>query len=171
MLEPTIMAITYRHLEKEDIAYLRISLYEALFVPDGDEPFDKSIIDSPDISKYAENWGRIGDFGLLVFDEEEYVGAAWGRLYSDSNKSYGFVDASTPEVSIALRPKYREQGIGSELITRLIKLADEKGFRSTSLSVDKRSRAVSFYQRLGFLIIDDLDTAYTMIKSNSQIFD
>jgi len=66
MLEPTIMAFTYRHLEKEDIAYLRISLYEALFVPDGDEPFDKSIIDSPDISKYADNWGRIGDFGFLV---------------------------------------------------------------------------------------------------------
>jgi ribosomal protein S18 acetylase RimI-like enzyme len=165
MLERTIMAFTYRHLEKEDIAFLRMSLYEALFVPDGGEPFDRSIIDSPDISKYAENWGRIGDFGLLVFDEKEYVGAAWGRLYSDSNKSYGFVDASTPEISIALRSKYRDQGIGSELMTSLIKLADEKGYRSTSLSVDKRSRAVSFYHKLGFLTIDELDTAYTMIKS------
>jgi len=55
------MDLTFRYIEKEDIAFLRMSLYEALFVPNGDEPFDQSIIDSPDISKYVDNWGRIGD--------------------------------------------------------------------------------------------------------------
>lgn len=158
------MAFTYRHIEKEDIAFLRMALYEALFVLDGDEPFDKSIIDTPDISKYVDNWGRTGDFGLLVFDGNEYVGAAWGRLFTDINKSYGFVDATTPEISIAIIPNYREQGIGTALLTRLIRLADEKGYTCLSLSVDKRSRAVLLYLRFDFRTIDELDTAYTMIK-------
>lgn len=163
------MAFTYRNIEKEDLAFLRMSLYDALFVPDGDEPFDKSIIESPDISKYIDNWGRIGDFGLLVFDDKEYVGAAWGRLYSDTNISYGFVDAHTPEISIALVPKYREQGIGTELMTKLISLADGNGYKGISLSVDKRSRAVSFYQKFGFLTIGELETAFTMIKGIPNI--
>lgn len=165
------MALTYRHLEKEDIAFLRMSLYEALFVPDGDEPYDKSIIETPDISKYADKWGRIGDFGLLVFDDKEYVGAAWGRLYSDSNRSYGFVDSKTPEISVAIRPNYRERGIGTDLMARLIKLAEENGYTSISLSVDSRSRAVNLYKKLGFQIIDEVEMAITMIKSSSHISD
>jgi len=160
------MDLTYRYIEKEDIAFLRMSLYEALFVPNGDEPFDQSIIDSPAISKYVDKWGRIGDFGFLVFDKNDYVGAAWGRQFSVTNKSYGFVDTNIPEVSIAIMPKYREQGIGTELMTRLIMLADEKGYTSISLSVDKRSRAVSLYKKLGFLTIDEIETAYTMIKKH-----
>jgi ribosomal protein S18 acetylase RimI-like enzyme len=162
------MAFTYRSIEEEDIGYLRISLYEALFVPEGEVPFDRSIIDSPDISKYVDNWGRIGDLGFLSIDKEEYIGAAWCRLFSKTNKSYGYVDDKTPEMSIAIMPKYRGQGFGGELMTRLMQLSDEKGYSRISLSVDKRSRAVSFYKKLGFQIIDELETAYTMIKNTSQ---
>lgn len=160
--------LSLRICERIDIEYLRLALYEALYVPDEEEPFDKSIIDSPDISKYIDNWGRIGDFGLLVFDKKEFVGAAWGRLFSDTNKSYGYVDDVTPEISIAIMPNFREQGIGTELITRLILLADENGYKRISLSVDKRSRAVYIYKKLGFQIIDESHTAYTMIKNTSH---
>ena len=157
------MNIAFSEIKESDYKFLREILYEALFIPEGEKPYDKSVIDLPEISKYIDNWGIKGDFGIIVRDNEALVGAIWGRLFKKTNQGYGFVDENTPELSMAIRSEYRNQGLGKSLITRFFQLAKNKGYKNLSLSVDKRNRASDFYIRLGFKIVDELDSAYTMI--------
>ncbi len=51
------------------------------------------------------------------------VGAAWLRLFPASDPVYGFVDALTPKLSVAILPQYRGRGIGSRLLGGLLQEA------------------------------------------------
>lgn len=46
------MNIIFREIKQNEIYFLREMLYLALYVPEGESPFPKSILDNPDISKY-----------------------------------------------------------------------------------------------------------------------
>lgn len=156
------MNLKYRKIEKSDYWFLQDMLYEALFIPEGEKPCARSIIDFPELSKYVQHWGRDGDFGIIVHDEDGLIGAVWARLFKEKDKGYGFVDIQTPELTMALRSKYRNHGLGTQLLKNFLVLAKESGFEAVSLSVDKRNRAFNFYKRNGFKIVDELETAYTM---------
>lgn len=155
--------VTFRDIDADDYPFLREMLYEALFVPEGEAPFPASILDNPDLSKYIVNWGRHGDFGRIAQVDGKDVGAAWCRTFTASNKSYGFVDETTPELTIAILEAHQGQGLGTSLIREVLQLAQVRGHTQVSLSVDKRSRAARLYQRLGFQKVEELDTAYTML--------
>ena len=58
------MQYTIRVVTKDDIPFLWEMLYQSIFVPEGQEPLDKDIINEPSISKYVEGWGSDGDFGF-----------------------------------------------------------------------------------------------------------
>ncbi len=156
------MNIAYREIRKSDYNFLREILYEALFVPEGEKSYDKSVINLPELSKYTDNWGKEGDFGIIIHNSRESIGAIWGRLFLKTNKGFGFVDDSTPELTMAVKSKYRNQGFGKSLILKFLQLAKEKGYRNISLSVDKRNRAFGLYKKIGFEIVDEIDSAYTM---------
>jgi ribosomal protein S18 acetylase RimI-like enzyme len=158
------MSVTYKLIKKIDYPFLREMLYEAIFVPEGEKPFLKSIIDLPEISKYIENWGDNGDFGLIIQYNNQPVGAIWCRLYTEDHKGYGFVDNETPEVSIALKADFRNRGFGTQMMEQTFMLAKENGYKALSLSVDKRNRAANFYKRMGFEIVDARGTDYVMKK-------
>ncbi|MGZ4771564.1 MAG: GNAT family N-acetyltransferase [Ilumatobacteraceae bacterium] len=67
------------------------------------------------------------------------------------------VDASANHVElidIALLPDYRNQGIGSSVLRSVLAQADRIG-RVVRLHVEKQSRAVRLYERLGFAITGD----------------
>jgi [ribosomal protein S18]-alanine N-acetyltransferase len=158
------MNTSFKKIEKLDYPFLKEMLYEGLFVPEGMQPFPITIIDLPEISKYIINWNDKKDFGLIALIDNKQIGAIWCRLFTEENKGYGFVDINTPELSMAIIGRFRNHGIGTELLTNIFIQAKEKGFKSLSLSVDKRNRACSLYKRLGFEIIYELETAYTMKK-------
>jgi len=158
------MNIRYKNISKEDYPVMREYLYEAIFVPEGVEPYDRTIIDLPEISRYINNWDDNSDFGLIFYSEEETIGVVWGRLFAEDIKGYGFIDINTPEISMAVNKKYRNQGIGTAMMAELLDLTREKGFKNLSLSVDKRNRAVNLYKRFGFIIVDEPGTDYIMKK-------
>jgi len=156
------MSIIYRQASINDYHFLREMLYEALFVAEGKKPLPKSTLDLPEISKYIDNWAPPGDFGIIVVDGEKHIGAVWGRLFKSNNKGYGYIDEKTPELTMAVKNYYRNRGIGAELMRRFLILAKEKGYNAVSLSVDKRNRAANFYLGMGFKIINEAETVYTM---------
>jgi [ribosomal protein S18]-alanine N-acetyltransferase len=158
------MSEDIRLIHQRDYSFLRKMLYEAIFVPRGEKPLPETIIDLPEIAKYIDNWGRKGDFGLIIYDNNKPFGAIWCRLFSDDHKGYGYVDSNTPELSMAIKENYRNRGFGTKLMNRIVFLARENGFKALSLSVDKRNRAASFYIRTGFEIVNEAGTAYTMKK-------
>jgi ribosomal protein S18 acetylase RimI-like enzyme len=156
------MLFIFKTIIRDDYAFLKDMLYEAIFVPEGLKPLDRSILDHPEISKYLDSWGRQGDFGLILSFGVEQIGAIWGRLFPENDKGYGFVDSSTPELSMAIKSDYRNQGMGTKLLSGFLKYASEKGYNKISLSVDKRNQAFSFYKKNGFVIFSESGNSCTM---------
>jgi [ribosomal protein S18]-alanine N-acetyltransferase len=158
------MNFRFRKINQTDYPFLREMLYEAIFIPEGSDLLDKSIIDIPQLSKYIENWQQDSGFGIIVIIGNKPIGAVWARLFKMENKGYGFVHEKIPELSMAISRNYRNKGIGTELLKRFITFGKELGYSSVSLSVDKRNEATKFYKKLGFTILEECGTAYTMIK-------
>lgn len=48
-------------------------------------------------------------------------------------------------------------------MTSMLKLLKDKGYRKTSLAVQKDNYALQMYQNVGFKIIDENDEEYIMI--------
>jgi GNAT superfamily N-acetyltransferase len=102
------------------------------------------------LTRYVDNWGRQGDVAVIAHETGNRVGAAWFRLFHASEPGYGFVDEQTPELSIAVVPSRRKHGLGQELLDALLEKARAEGHTQVSLSVEKDSPAVGFYERNGF---------------------
>lgn len=152
-------------IDRSDNFILKEILYHALYVPEGAVRYEKSVLDLPEISKYVKCWGRNGDFGIKMVAEDKIIGAIWGRLFTVKDPGYGFVNDQTPEITMAMLPGYRNQGLGSKMYRDFEELARELRFTSLSLSVDKANPACRFYLRQGYEIIKEEATAYTMVKS------
>jgi len=149
-----------RPAEASDEVFLREMLYLALFVPPGQPPLPRSVLGDPAIARYVDSWGtRSGDSGLIALVHHVPVGAAWLRLFPASDPGYGFIDESTPELSVALLPSYRNKGIGSFLVARLL-----EGVDAVSLSCDPANPARRLYIRLGFAPLED---GRTMLRVKS----
>ncbi|TVQ85237.1 MAG: GNAT family N-acetyltransferase [Bacteroidetes bacterium] len=158
-----------QQLDNSDYLILKEVLYHALYLPEGAVPYEKSVVDLPEIAKYVKGWGRKGDFGVKMAAEENIIGAVWGRLFTARNPGYGFVSDQIPEITMALMPGFRNQGFGTQLYRDFEKLAKESGFQKLSLSVDKANPACRFYLREGYEIIGEEGTAYTMVKSIASL--
>lgn len=156
------MNCVIRPLKLEDEPFLWEMLYQALYVPEGCAALPREVVRLPELARYVQSWGREGDFGFLAKDAiaDQSIGAIWLRLLIGENPGYGYVDDNTPELSIAVLPQYRGQGVGSQLLTHL--LASESGQSSISLSVSADNPAVRLYQRFGFAIVSKSDESLTM---------
>jgi ribosomal protein S18 acetylase RimI-like enzyme len=94
----------------------------------------------------------VGDIGVIAEEDGQPIGAAWVRLMH----GYGFVDAETPELTVALLPGFQGRGIGTQLLESLFE-AVKPNFEYVSLSVTMTNIARRLYERLGFetLILED----------------
>ena len=113
-------------------------------------------------SRYVEGWGRPGDRALVVLDEGFPVGAAWYRLFTEDNPGYGFLDAETPELTIAVVPSRRGRGLGDRLLSALLEQARADGFPAITLSVEKDNPALHLYERFGFEPVKEMDSTVVM---------
>jgi GNAT superfamily N-acetyltransferase len=147
-------AVTIRTLLPGEQHFLREMIYYAMYIPEDQDRPGIDVVDHPAISKYFRGWGRHGDTALVAVSGKKLVGAAWYRLFTPDNPGYGFINAYTPEISIAFRPDYRNQGLGSQLLLRLLRIAAAEGYNSVSLSVDVRNAALRLYERIGFFEIE-----------------
>jgi len=116
------------------------------------------------LTRYVDNWGREGDVAVIAHETGNRVGAAWFRLFREDEPGYGFVDERTPELSIAVVPSRRRHGVGQELLDGLLDKANEAGHEQVSLSVEKDSPAVSFYERNGFTGARESNGGLVMVR-------
>ena len=152
--------IQLRILKQDETELLKDFLYEAIFVPEGVEPPDRSIIEQPELSIYYENFGDSDADNCIVADDNgNVVGAVWTRIMND----YGHVDDETPSFAISLFKEYRGQGIGTKLMKSMLSLLKEQGYKKASLAVQKANYAVKMYKKVGFNIVDENSEEYIMI--------
>jgi GNAT superfamily N-acetyltransferase len=116
------------------------------------------------LTRYTDNWGRPGDVAVIALETGNRVGAAWLRRFAASAPGYGFVDEQTPELSISVVPSRRRHGVGQELLEALLERARAEGHAAVSLSVEKDSPAVAFYERNGFKRVGESDGGLVMLR-------
>ena len=149
-----------RKLRDDETELLKDFLYEAIYIPDGIQPPERSIIELPELSIYYEDFGNSPADNCLVAEEDgKVVGAVWTRIMND----YGHVDDETPSFAISLYKEYRGKGFGTEMMRRMLGLLKEQGYKKASLAVQKANYAVRMYEKVGFKIIDKNDEEYIMV--------
>jgi len=154
------MDFIIRKIRESELPLLRDFLYEAIFIPTGMEPPERSILEQPELQVYIEGFGkRTGDHCLAAEINGRIVGAVWARIMND----YGHIDDETPSLAISLYPEYRGMGIGTELMKRMLSVLGSCGYQKVSLSVQKENYAVKMYRSLGFETVKETDEEYIML--------
>ena len=148
-----------REIRTDELHLLRGFLYDAIFVPEGEEPPDESITDKPELQVYIQDFGSMKDDRCLVAEmNSQLVGAVWSRIMND----YGHIDDETPSLAISVHKEHRRQGIGTALMTKMLDVLKHAGYSGVSLSVQKANYAVKMYQHLGFEVFAENDGEYIM---------
>jgi streptomycin 3"-adenylyltransferase len=149
-----------RELQPDEAGVLKVFLYEAIFLPKGVEPPERSIVKLPELRIYYEGFGEgKADFCMVAEDDGRIVGAVWTRLMKD----YGYVDDETPSFAISLYREYRGQGIGTRLMLAMLELLRKKGYKQASLAVQKANYAVRMYEKVGFHTVSENEEEYIMV--------
>jgi ribosomal protein S18 acetylase RimI-like enzyme len=160
-------SIKIRPATNKDLPFLSDMLFEAGAVSDVVREMGKErALLLPAMIHFLENFGRRGDFGFIAEIGGTPVGAAWARLFSEKNKSYGFISTEIPEFAIAVAPEFRASGVGTKLMEHLIVEARNLNLSALSLSVYRRNPAFRLYERFGFRdagISKETDSSVIMI--------
>ena len=148
-----------REIRENEYYVLSEFLYEAIFIPVGTEKPPKAIIEQPELQVYIADFGKSDDWCLVAEVKEKIVGAVWVRIMDD----YGHIDDETPSFAISLYEEYRNMGIGTALMRDMLEFLKNKGYKQTSLSVQKANYAARMYQKVGFEVIDENEEEYIMV--------
>lgn len=155
--------IVIRPINQSELPLLEEMLYEAIFIPEGVEKPPRDIIKNPDLCRYVQDFGREGDQCLVAEISGNTFGAIWTRLFTESEKGYGFVDEKTPELSMAVCAPFRHKGIGKLMLKCMIRQLTEYGYGRVSLSVDWQNYACDFYLKQGFEVYESTDKSAILI--------
>ena len=149
-----------RQLRDDEVELLKAFLYEAIFVPEGAAPPDRSIIEQPELSLYYEDFGSgPADHCLVAEVDGKVVGAVWTRIMND----YGHVDDDTPSFAVSLYKEYRGQGIGTVMMREMLALLKAQGYKQASLAVQKANYAVRMYEAVGIKTVDENDEEFITV--------
>lgn len=148
-----------REIKEEEYPILSDFLYEAIFIPEGMEKPPKAIIEQPELQVYIADFGKEDDWCLVAEVKGKIVGAVWVRIMND----YGHIDDEIPSLAISLYDKYRSLGIGTALMDAILQFLKDKGYKKTSLSVQKANYAVNMYRKIGFKVVSENEEEYIMV--------
>ena len=159
--------MTLRPLGPADDSLLWRLLSLAVHVPPGAEPPSPEAVRSPPLARYVAGWMREGDGGFAAEVDGAAVGAVWWRLWRGAERGYGWVDAHTPEASMAVERAHRGRGIGTALLRAAAAEATARR-GGLSLSVSLSNPARRLYLREGFVPVGELSGgSVTMVRRAS----
>lgn len=154
------MEYIIREIKETEYTLLDDFLYEAIFIPDGVQPPEKTIIHLPELQVYVAGFGKEKDDICFLADVNgKVVGAVWVRVMND----YGHIGDGIPSFAISLYKEYRGHGIGTALMKRMLWELKQRGYEKTSLSVQKANYAVQMYLNVGFVVVDEQEEEYIMV--------
>lgn len=154
------MEYIIREINQTEYSLLDDFLYEAIFIPDGSQPPERSIINLPELQVYVADFGKEkDDICFLAEVEGKVVGAVWVRVMND----YGHIEDGVPSFAISLYKEYRGYGIGTALMRRMLCELKQRGYEKASLSVQKANYAVQMYLKVGFEVLNEHEEEYIMV--------
>ena len=149
------MDYVIRQLTCQDEPILWEMLYYALSSAGKSEQPSPDVVRRPEISRYVEGWGRVGDTGFVAHDKKNQalLGAAWLRRSSDKSEA-------SPELALAVKPEHRRHGIGTALLTQLVRANPDHSTISVSFVAGKP--VLRLYERFGFKVVEQRADAVVM---------
>jgi len=122
------------------------------------------VMAEPELNHYVTGWKRATDFGLVALaDDGAPLGAIWWRLFPDDDPGYGFIACDVPELSMAVLPGRKGNGVGTALLRECIERARTAGHSALSLSVeDDNFVARALYERHDFRAVGRVGGSVTM---------
>ena len=176
-----VRSVYLRTALPDDAEFLADMLVEAVNWPQDRALPRRQILEDPRNAHYVAGWKRDCDFGVVAVggpapgtwpaaddDPGAPVGAAWLRSLPADDPGYGFVDADTPELTMALYQPWRGRGIGRALIRRLLADAAVRGITRVSLSVEPGNGAQRLYASEGFVVVGtDAGGSFTMLRESA----
>jgi len=154
------MDYNIRKIKEKEYILLEDFIYEAIFIPEGVSPPPKSIINQPDLQVYIKDFGKEKDDICFVAEtNSKIIGAVWVR----DMKDYGHIEDGVPSFAISLYKPYRNFGIGTKLMKSMLSELKQRGYKKTSLAVQKENYAVKMYRKVGFEIIRETEEEFIMV--------
>jgi len=154
-----------RLIDNSEISELDKFLYEAIFIPEGEDKPERDVIKLPELSVYIKDFEKSDDLCFVADLNGKLIGAIWSRIFSETEPGFGFIDTKTPELSMSVLKEYRNNGIGTKLLNIMIDKLIQSDCEQVSLSVDKINYAIKMYKEFGFETVDsDEDSVIMIIK-------
>jgi len=154
-----------RCASRHDLPFLEAMLFEAFYWdPQAPRPDRSAFQENGEFRKLLAGWSeREGDTAVVAEVADRPIGAAWYRYWRPELHSYGFVDATIPELAIGVDPGYRSRGVGRALLSSLISTAHAVRVPALSLSVSPANFALHLYESLGFHRVGKSGTSLTLL--------
>lgn len=109
-----------------------------------------------DMGRYVDAWTPEQGGIIAISPHRVPAGGLWLRSGTDRRPPYGFVAEDIPELAIAVEGAFGGRGLGRELLTAALDLAQEQGHRGLSLAVDYgNDRARAIYEKIGFEVAEE----------------
>jgi ribosomal protein S18 acetylase RimI-like enzyme len=140
----------------DDVEFMWQMLYYASHTHHEDGVTIADMQKNPDLIRHLDAWGtRKGDLGLIARTSDlTPIGACWLRnMVGHEQQDVTFVDDATPELVISVEPAMTGSGIGSQLLERILLLADNQGLPQIVLTARASNPAVPLYERHGFAVV------------------
>ena len=144
-----------RSLTGQDEPILWEMLFYGLSSAGKTKPPSRDIVRRPEVSRYVEGWGRAGDTGFVAHDKKNrsLLGAAWLRRRTDKSDT-------SPELALAVKPEHRRHGIGTALLTQLVRANPDQSTISIGFVAGKP--VLRLYERFGFKVVEQRPDAIVM---------
>jgi GNAT superfamily N-acetyltransferase len=149
------MDYVIRPLTPQDEPILWEMLYHGLSDPVACKPASRDMLRQPETSKYVAGWGRPADRGFVAHEKRggALIGAVWLRQSTDKS-------GAVPELALAVKQEHRRHGIGTALLTQLVRANPDQSTISISFVAGKP--VLRLYERFGFKVIDRQRDAVVM---------
>jgi GNAT superfamily N-acetyltransferase len=150
------MDYVIRPLTPQDEPVLWEMLHHGLSSLGKPEPSCRELQRRPEVSRYVEGWGRTGDTGFVAYDKKDgaLLGAVWLR------RSIAAPEAL--ELALAVKPGHRRHGIGTALLTQLVRA--NPGQSRISVSFVAGKPVLRLYERFGFKVAEQRPDSVIMYR-------
>jgi len=104
----------------------------------------------PELKIYSDFYGLTPkDLGLYAMKDATVCGAIWSRKLNAQHSAEGFINEETPVVNIAVKPEFRAQGIGRQMMEQFLEEAASQ-YSSLSICISNTKETITFFEKFGF---------------------
>lgn len=148
------MNLEYRIATIKDLDVLVKTRIEVLRAANKlDDSVDMSDVEGESRSYYQKALEEGSHVAVLVFDEDEFVGAGGVSFYTVMPTYHNPSGQKAYIMNMYTRPEYRRKGIAFRTLDMLVKAAREKGISHITLEATDVGRPL--YEKYGFINMED----------------